>query len=218
MPENTPEALSQIDAKLGSRTVEAYQSVVYSYPWLATVGIVLDDSRGNGFHKSSYGLSSTYIHLNPDDELYRNRLQDGTAEERFYWARGLIHDYGRRLHVSEFVTMVFLHELGHADNFQDWIVDSDGKTKIAYERADAERKAQLATLPLGQACSRAVTAWQNNTDGYRDQMIVAGYDEVSFDEQLRANRIAYARLPSEVTPDRFAQKTLETIYHVPLAA
>lgn len=218
MSEYSPEALTQIDAKLGSRTVEAYHCAVNSYPWLEGVNIVLDDSRGNVFHKNSMGLSASYISLNPDDELYRRRLQDGTAKERFFWATDLIHTRGKRLPISEFATTVFLHELGHADNYQDWILDSGGNTQLAFERSNTERQLQLATLPLGQACSRAVVAWQNNTDGYRDQMIVAGYDEMSFDEQLRANRIAYARLTSEVTPDRFAQKTLETIYHVPLAA
>jgi hypothetical protein len=218
MYEYTPDALVQIDEKLGSRTVEAYHSVVYKYPWLRSVSIELDDSKINAFHKKSRGLDSSYISFNPSDESYINRLQDGRAVDRFYWAKGLIQSTGTRLRVPELVTISFLHELGHADNFHDWIIESGEDTQLAYTRSNAERHAQLDTLPLGQACSRAVAAWENNTDSYRDTMEAQGHDEVSFRAALRDNLKAYARLPSEAIPDQFARDALEQIYCMQMAA
>lgn len=212
MPEYTPQALLQLDDTIGSRTAEAYHTAVDAHPYLRDVRVVLNPDKRNFFSKSVHGLSASYISLNPTEAPYIERIEAGEVEERYSWAVDLLGYDGVTPRVPELLTTIFLHELGHANDFQGYITNNGDNPAIAFERSKEARRLQLATLPLKQASSRAIRAWDSNTEGYRDQLRASGLGDEDFSSTIRVNTAAYAELPCEAVADRFALGILSSIY------
>jgi hypothetical protein len=212
MSETAPLALTQLDQMNGSRTAEAFSVATKQHPHLEGLAVILHDKGAGEFQSSELGLGGSYIGMNPDQDALDKSIQSGLVTARmkefsvFYRERGILP------RKKELITSIFLHELGHAEDFHQYTVNAGGDVKAAFNLSNEVRRSQLITLPLGGASSRARRDWENNTENYRDRMIRHGYTDETFATALLKNSEAYAQLPCEKVADRFALGVLATMY------
>lgn len=211
MPDYTPLALQHLDSTLGSRTVEAYEVATEQHPHLGGIAVKLDSSH-SFFEASNLGLAGSHISMLADKPQYINHIKSGATKARMADFSKLLREKGVTPSVPELVTSVFLHELGHAEDYHQYIQRAGGDVKAAFRTSREIRKSEIARLPLGIASSRALRAWNTNTNGYRDSMTKAGHTQDSFMQLINRNIEAYAKLPSEQIADRFALGVLATMY------
>lgn len=210
----TPLSLRAIDTHLGANTAEAYKQAVQQAPHLGGLAIILD-KRVNASHfvPSELGLAGSYISVNPDPAHYANAIRDGIVGARMGHFSRFFRSKGIQPSINELVTSVFLHELGHADDFNSYITRASGDPAKALRLANKVRESQIATLPLKTATSRARAAFVDNTGGYRDAMLdYLKSSGANWEYLLEQNTKAYTNLTCEQVADRFALGVLATIY------
>jgi hypothetical protein len=212
MTEIAPIALRQLDDMTGSRTAEGFQVATEQYPHLQGLAVILNNSGVGKFQPSELGLGGSYIEMNPNVTVYDEPIRSGLVTARmgefskFYRERGVLPKR------PELVTSIFLHELGHAEDFHAYIIKNGGDVAAAFKLSREVRSSQLATLPLKISSSRVRHAYDNNTQGYRDNMLKAGYDETKLAKAILENSEAYTQLACEQVADRFALGVLATMY------
>lgn len=212
MTDFTPLALRHLDDTIGSRTVEAFEVATEQHPHLGGIAIKLDKSSYSSFHPSELGLAGSHISMAADKSQYADHIKSGITKIRMADFSTLLRERGVTPSVPELVTSVFLHELGHAEDYHQYIQCAGGDVKAAFELSREVRRSELATLPLGGSSSNALKAWDSNKSGYRDRMQKAGYTQDSFMALIKQNVEAYTKLPAEQVADRFALGVLATMY------
>jgi hypothetical protein len=210
-PNYSPLALKTLDEHLGSETQRAYSYAIQVAPHLEGMAIILNEDRSS-FRRSRLGLAGGYVAMAASRSHYADRIVDGTATKRMGKFKEFFLDQGIRPKTAHLVTSVFLHELGHADDYQSYINQANGDTQLAFMLANDVRKSELATLPLRAATSHARKAWAENTNGYQDQMRASGVTDTRWQELQDQNIAAYADIPCEAVADRFALGVLATMY------
>ncbi len=209
---NTPLALQALDSQHGTETVVAFEHAVDMAPHLGGLAIILDDKRGPGFQGSELGLAGSYVSLNPSADYYKDAIKSGKTVARLGEFSRFFRERGIAPSTNELITTAFLHELGHADNFQEYVERMGGDTVAAFRLAKEVRKSQIATLPLKAATSRAEAAWTSNESGYKDKMRSRGVTDEGWAKLVTRNTEAYAALSCEKVADRFALGVLATMY------
>src|SRR5690606_38950343 len=107
------------------------------------------------FHKSDSGLADSYVALNPRHSYYVYAIKAGRVRERMGEFSAFFRNNGIIPKIPELILSVFLHELGHANDYHSYIEQAGGDTLAAYRHFVEVRQSQLATLPLGMATSYA---------------------------------------------------------------
>jgi hypothetical protein len=212
MPNYTPLALQHLDSSIGSRTVEAFSVATEQYPHLGGIAINLDNSHQSSFHPSELGLAGSHISIIADPSQYQDEIKKGITKVRMAEFSTMFRERGVLPSVPELVTSTFLHELGHAEDFYQYIQRAGGDVKAAFKLAGEVRKSEIAGLPLKGSSSAALNAWNQNKDEYRDKMEGAGFTPESFNIAVMDNLEAYTKLPCEQVADRFALGVLATMY------
>lgn len=211
MAESAPLALKQLDATIGSRTVDGYSTAVDRYPHLGGMAVLLDP-QDSAFQPSKLGLAGSHIRIVDEPAKYQDEIIGGITKARMGEFSAFYHEKGITPSIPELVTATFLHELGHGEDYYRYILRAGGDVAAAFKLSNEVRASQLAGLPLKAPSSAAKKAWDNNTDGYRDDMQKTGYDEARFQVALLDNIRAYSKLPCEKVADRFALGVLATMY------
>ncbi|MDB5163396.1 MAG: hypothetical protein JWS12_13 [Candidatus Saccharibacteria bacterium] len=205
------EASEELDRTLGTETRQAYARVLEVAPHLGVVAVVLGGTYP-AFCPSKDGLENSQVEITPERRFYESELASPHFPARFrpfqefFVARGIVPA------VKELVVVAMLHELGHADDYHTYITHANGDTAAAFKTYDHDWRNQVEALPLGGPTSAAEAAWDENIDGYQDQMREAGFTNEAWLAILEANTIAYTQLPQEKIPDNFALQILASIY------
>ena len=205
-----PPALAELDERLGANTSQAYIAALSFAPNISGVQVVLNESLGAHFVSHPYGLEYSKISLNPDPEHYREQIRSGVAKTRFAEFSGLYRQLGIRPGLGEMAVVGLLHEAGHADQFTRHIAQAAGQAALGFDLRRAARLEEVQTLPLGGPTSIALTAWNNNTEGYRDKLIAQGITDERWQELTEKNTRTYMKLPSESGADQFALSIIAT--------
>lgn len=204
--------LRRIDAETGAFTEEAFTKALEVAPQLGDIAVELDNGSTPYFACDIRGLQESRLVLNSDPEFYRAAIKNGLVSKRmgefsdFYRAHGVIP------RIPELITAVSLHELGHGNDFLQYIEKASGDTATAFAMAGHVRESQIATLPLGASTSRAQTAWDGNVGGYKDKLRALGWTDEMWEAEKLRNTEEYAKLNVEKVADRFALGVLATMY------
>lgn len=206
-----PLALVALDQQFGTELVSANKRAVKLAPHLGGLAIVLDQAHPQ-FQPSELGLAGSIVSILSNDSYYINAINSGLFRARmveyseFFGERDIVPS------TKELMVSVFLHEVGHANDFDGYIERAGGDTRAAFQLSREVRKTELATLPLKGPTIRARQAWNDNIDGYRDKMQACGFTDEKWRAVSIRNAEAYAELPCEKVADRFALGVLATIY------
>lgn len=209
-PITPPIILHEIDDALGAKTQDAFKAAILRSPRLGGLVIIASDQKSN-FIRSPLGLGGSQVNMRPDPEYYKEFINNGLVAQRMIRFSELYRSKGITPRVNELIVAVLLHEIGHAEDYANYISNASGNVKAAFELSNKVRATELATLPLKAATANAMRAWDDNTNGYRDAMQAQGITGTRWQELLDQNANAYTDLPCEKVADRFALGVLASI-------
>ena len=212
MSDFAPYALTHLDFNKDSGTAGAYNVGVLFDPRLEGLAVALSGRSPGELVDSHYGLAGSVINVNPHDKDLEIAIKYGMAQEELGPLMSYLEYEGVEIDIYQVRILYLLRAMGRATVLQDYIDENHGNTQLAFDLFYKERKQQIATLPLGASSSDAQNAWNNNYNGYRDEMVrLFGFDDSKMQEALIENTRAFYDLPHEKVINRFALGVLANI-------